>query len=188
MGDSFYSIQVFGDRYTIRKVNKLSYYSELFKNVDLSNLNENSEFFSALNAMIKKNKLPFFLRDALVAMAIEFATWIVIALTSYWFANIFFGAKNYMKKGQLFKMLIFATTAYNVAFNFIIVLGLTGFIQFVLVGVSLIPLTIFEREILMRIRLFQLSKGMIKDEDLANKLQELNDRLNNKDNENKDGE
>jgi hypothetical protein len=42
----------------------------------------------------------------------------------------------------------------------------------------------FEREILLRIRLFQLSKGMIKDEELAKKLQELNDK--NKDD--KDGD
>ena len=46
----------------------------------------------------------------------------------------------------------------------------------------------FEREILMRIRLFQLSKGMIKDEELAKKLQEMNEEKDNNDNEEKDGE
>ena len=85
-------------------------------------------------------------------------------------------------------MLIFATTSYNIATAFVYIVGLTGVLLFVLIAASLIPLTVFERELLVRIRLFQLSKGMIKDEELAKRLQEMSDDKDNNENEEKDGE
>ena len=40
----------------------------------------------------------------------------------------------------------------------------------------------------MRIRLYQFSQGLIKDEELAAKLKELNDRLNERNKNDKGGE
>ena len=185
MGDSIYSLIVVGTRYSIIKIGKLSGLSEWFKFVDLPYLNPNSEFFNGLDESIKLFRPVIFALDMITAYTLNLFGWLFIALLSYWFANLFYGAKYYMQRWQLYKMLVFATTSYNIATGFIYVVGLSGFFQFALIAVSLIPLMAFEREILVRIRLFQLSKGMIKDEELAKKLQEMNE---DKENEEKDGE
>jgi len=173
-----------GNSYILLKIAKLKDYSELFRNVDLSSITTDSEFFNAIDALIKTNRPIVFMFYFALYLIINLFGWLMIALLSYWFANLFYGAKNYMKKGQLFKMLLFATTSYNIVTAFLYITDFGGIIRFILIAASLIPLMSFEREILLRIRLFQLSKGMIKDEELAKKLQELNDK--NKDD--KDGD
>ena len=188
MGDSLYNLIAVGARYSVLKVGKLSDLSESFKDVNLSTLDPSSDFFNGLDEAIKFFRPIMFTLDMFTAFMLNVVGWLFIALLSYWFANLFYGAKFFMKKGQLYKMLIFATTSYNIATAFIYVINLTGFLQFGLIALSLIPLMAFEREILMRIRLFQLSKGMIKDEELAKKLQEMNEEKDNNDNEEKDGE
>lgn len=184
-GDSLYHLVVIGARYSIMRICKLSDLSESFKNVNLSTLDTSSDFFSGLDQIISFFRPLMFSFDMIVAFVFNITGWLFIALLSYWFANLFYGAKFYMKKGQLYKMLIFATTSYNIATAFIYVANITGILQFGLIALSLIPLMAFEREILLRIRLFQLSKGMIKDEELAKKLQEMNE---DKENKEKDGE
>lgn len=188
MGDSLYHLVVIGARYSIIRIAKLSELSEYFKDVDLSTIDSNSEVFKGLDEVINFFRPIIFGLDMFVGFGFNLLGWLFIALLSYWFANLFYGAKFFMKRGQLYKMLIFATTSYNLATAFIYVVGLSGFLQFVLIVVSLIPLMAFEREILMRIRLFQLSKGMIKDEDLAKKLQEMSEDKDNDEDEEKDGE
>ena len=183
-GDTFYRPVLMGNSYILLKIAKLKDYSELFRNVDLSSITTDSEFFNAIDALIKTNRPIVFMFYFALYLIINLFGWLMITLLSYWFANLFYGAKNYMKKGQLFKMLLFATTSYNIVTAFLYITDFGGIIRFILIAASLIPLMSFEREILLRIRLFQLSKGMIKDEELAKKLQELNDK--NKDD--KDGD
>ena len=183
-GDAFYRPVLMGNSYILLKIAKLKDYSELFRNADLSSITIDSEFFNAIDALIKTNRPIVFTFYFVLYLIINLFGWLMITLLSYWFANLFYGAKNYMKKGQLFKMLLFATTSYNIVTAFLYIIDFGGFFRFILIAASLIPLMSFEREILLRIRLFQLSKGMIKDEELAKKLQELNDK--NKDD--KDGD
>lgn len=187
-GDSLYHLVVIGARYSIIKISKISELSESFRYVELSTMDTSSEFFNGLDQMITLFRPVLFTLDTLVGFFLNLTGWLFIALLSYWFANLFYGAKFYMKKGQLYKMLIFATTSYNIATAFVYVVGLTGVLLFVLIAASLIPLTVFERELLVRIRLFQLSKGMIKDEELAKRLQEMSEDKDNNENEEKDGE
>ena len=183
-GDAFYRPVLMGNSYILLKIAKLKDYSELFRNADLSSITIDSEFFNAIDALIKTNRPIVFTFYFVLYLIINLFGWLMITLLSYWFANLFYGAKNYMKKGQLFKMLLFATTSYNIVTAFLYIIDFGGIFRFILIAASLIPLMSFEREILLRIRLFQLSKGMIKDEELAKKLQELNDK--NKDD--KDGD
>ena len=183
-GDTLYRPVLIGNGYSLLKISKLKEYSELFMNIDLSTITIESEFFDALDEFTKINRPILFTYYYLAFSTMNLVGWFMIVLLSYWFANAFYGAKNYMKKGQLFKMLIFATTSYNLATALLYIVDVTGILRFILIAISLIPLMAFEREILLRIRLFQLSKGMIKDEELAKKLQEMND----KNKEDKDGD
>ena len=185
MGDGLYNLIVVGTRFSILRIGKLSELSESFKNVNLSTVDSNDDFFKGLDEVISLFRPLMFALDMGTALIINIFGWLFIALLSYWFANLFYGAKFFMMRGQLYKMLIFATTSYNIATAFVYIANISGFLQFGLIALSLIPLMAFERELLIRIRLFQLSKGMIKDEELAKKLQEMNE---DKENEEKDGE
>ncbi|MCR5741104.1 MAG: hypothetical protein K6G38_01400 [Gammaproteobacteria bacterium] len=158
----------------------LSDYSTFFSNADLGDLDVESEFFTGLENIINKNKLKFSMIVLVLDAGSLLLSWMVIVLISFFFQVVFFQAGRFMKKSQLFKMLLFSTTAYTIGYTITTLLNLNGLLSLLIFAVSLYPLFSLEREIMMRIRIYQFSKGLIQDEELREKIRKLNERLNDK--------
>ena len=178
IGEKIYSLTYISTRAIITEIDKLSSYEEI-NGLDFAQVTTETE---ALNNFITKftNKFRWnhVLRYAGVNAGSIMLIWFGITLISFIFMLVLYQANQYMKVGQLFKMLFYSATAIALYEIFTLVLGISTIYVFILGLFALIPVFALERQIKLRIRLFQMSKGLIKDEDLMKKLQELNDKIN----------
>lgn len=186
-GNKVYETLYIGNLVESIKVADLTNYSE-FENVDLSNLTVRSEFYSGFSKLIKDLSWKYALTAFSYQTVNSLISLYMISLLAFVLALLFYQAGRYMKKGQLFKMVVYGCTLYSLAESVVVLFGLSGIIAYIIPLIALIPEFILEREILMRIRLYQFSQGLIKDEELAAKLKELNDRLNERNKNDKGGE
>lgn len=172
---------------TISELSQMVSNSDSIANINLANLDEDSGFFTSVNEIIAKEKPSYLTQTFFIALAVGFASILFFALITYLFVILVFKAQQYMKKAQLFKMLVFASTAIMLALSINVCVNLSYF-SYLLLLVSLIPMYILEREILMRIRLFQISKGIITDPNLIEKIKEAQEKQENNDNDSDDND
>ena len=194
IGEKIYSLTYISTRAIITHIDELKNF-EGINGLDFSTVTTDTE---ALNNFITKftNKYRWnhVLRYAGVNAGSIILIWFGITLISFLFMLILYQANQFMKVGQLFKMLFYSATSVALYEIFTLILGISSIYIFILGLFALIPVFALERQIKLRIRLYQMSKGLIKDEDLMKKLQELNDKINgiirndNNDNDNDEGD
>ena len=194
IGEKIYSLTYISTRAIITQIDELKNF-EGINGLDFSTVTTDTE---ALNNFITKftNKYRWnhVLRYAGVNAGSIILIWFGITLISFLFMLILYQANQFMKVGQLFKMLFYSATSVALYEIFTLILGISSIYIFILGLFALIPVFALERQIKLRIRLYQMSKGLIKDEDLMKKLQELNDKINgiirndNNDNDNDEGD
>ena len=164
---------------TITTISELS--SDL-RYVELYNLNEESEFFNIINDIVLSFK-PFYLTILFIyGMISAFVDMLIYAAITYLFMTAIYRVGNYMKKGQLFKMLIFATTSVVIAEAILSLFNITGLFSFIIILASLVPLVLLEREIMKRIRMKILGEQMLNNQNIVDKVNDLIKK--NKNNEN----
>ncbi len=176
------NIIILGDKiyYVVGVVNasavELSTISELsgdLQNVNLYNINENSEFFTSINNVLLSFKPLFIGTYFVIGMINAIIEMLMYALITYLFMAVFYRVGDYMKKGQLFKMLIFATTAVIIAETLISLLSIGGALSFIMILASLIPLIVLEREIMKRIRMKILGESLMNNSSIIDKVNDI---------------
>ncbi|MCR5564362.1 MAG: DUF1189 domain-containing protein [Gammaproteobacteria bacterium] len=178
IGEKIYSLTYISTRAIITEVDKLSSYEEL-NGLDFTQVTtENAALNNFITSFANKFRWNHVLRYAGVNAGSIILVWFGITLISFIFMLVLYQANQFMKVGQLFKMLFYSGTAIALYEIFTLVLGISTIYVFVLGLFALIPVFALERQIKLRIRLYQMSKGLIKDEELMKKLQELNDKIN----------
>lgn len=185
VGNNVYLVFYYSLSYSLIKLGTLnSYLSE--GNLNLYELNEDNEVFTGLNKITNGNKVIYMFTNGLLEASLNIIGTIIVSLIAYLFLIGFYRAHAFMRKGQLFKMLIYGSTLYLLVRDIQSLFGFGGFLGFVLFALSLIPLFTLEKEITRRIIFYQISKGIIKDEELIEKFRRISERENKK--ENKDDE
>ena len=91
-----------------------------------------------------------------------------------------------MKKSQLYKMLLYSSTLYVLVYDVLNMFNIGGFLGLILFFISIVPIYILDREISRRIIFYQISKGIIKDEDLMEKFRKISDKTDDNDDEDDD--
>jgi len=175
--------------YKANKLLKITDLSSDFLNVDLSSLTVDSAFFKGVNDTISTYKpqalglyFGFYFADGI------FNT-LFYALFAFLLVILFFQAQKYMKKTQLFKMMIFSSTAITLVQAFINILGINSIFIYLLFIIGFIPLYILEKEIFIRIRMYQITKGLVQEDDFMRRImgkEKKDDDIDNNDNNEND--
>jgi len=163
------------------KVDK--YTSELNNNMMVNELDIDSPLFKGINEVHNKYKPLIITLNILVGMISSLILMMGFTLINYLYLAIAFRAKQFMKKGQLFKMLLFASTAVVLMDTMINALALPTIVYYFGMFIAFIPEIILEREIIRRIRIKLYGDKIINNEDVINKINEL---LNKKKDDNDD--
>lgn len=172
---------------TFTKLISLKDVSSKFENVDLSNMTIDSPFFDGINEFISRFRVTYLLLCFGIGAINQIGILFVFTLMSFVFCLIFYKAGDFIKKSQLFKMLLFAYTLTLVVEGIVMAVGISGtLIEYLLVGLSIIPSIILEREISIRIKVYQFNNGLLNDPYVKQKIQDFIDQQKKKDEENKD--
>ena len=167
---------------------KIASTNTIFKeDVDLTNIELENDIFNNiddfLNSRKKHTTILFFIQGLFYA----FSTMMVFSLISYVFMILSVRAQKYMKKKQLFKMIIFTNTSIIITLSLVELLNLPSFIEMIALFASLIPSYIFEREIMMRIRMYEFAQGITNSSEFMKRYNDQIDK-NNKNNNDDDNE
>ncbi len=183
-GDSiYYCLSTFQNTKAFRKISTITEVNEKFKNVELNHLSVNSSIFVELSNIVEKYMTSTSVLLFFNGFVYGITTMLFFALVVYLFMIAFIKAGNYMKKSQLYKMLVFATTSLILVNIINTLFPLPTIIYFVLLFLGFIPLYILEREILLRIRMKIIGDGIIKSKSFMDKLNDILS-VNNNDNDN----
>ncbi|MBP5343090.1 DUF1189 family protein [bacterium] len=155
-----------------------------FLNVNLHALDLDSPIFTAIDNLILKYK-PYVVTISFIVGTISGAiSMMAYALISYLFFSISLNTGKFMKKGQLFKMMTFASTSVVLMLALIRLFNLNGLLIFIFLLISFIPLSILEREIARRIRAKVLGEGLLGDKIVRDKINEMMNNIDNTEEDN----
>lgn len=182
-GDSVYTLLVSSIYQNSILIGKLTDLSPRFNNVNLKTITTDSEIFIGIDEVISEYK-PSVLTGTFFIGFFEGAIYMLgYALFAFLLVILFFHGHKYMKKSQLYKMMLFGSTAMVLVQSVINMLNISSMWIYLLLIIGFIPLYIIQRELFVRIRMFQLAKDM-RDQNLMN--QDLN--INHDDNDDNDND
>ena len=163
--------------YAIFKMEKISDLKDIsthFENVQLYNLDEESEVFLGINEFIKQHKPTFLISTFFSFMLGELGLLMLFTLISYLFCVGIYKMRYYIVKGQIFKILIISFTATLMAENLVAILPYNvGNLEYLLIFLSLIPSMIVEREMLRKIRIYQYKNNLLSDPILKEAIEKM---------------
>jgi len=165
-------------------ISELTDISENYRNLNLKETKATSACYVELDNFLMQYK-PLYAVILFFAGLIDGIFYMLgFALITYIFLNMLFKANKYMKKGQLFKMLIFASTLVVFVESFTILLNLGTVASWLALLVSFIPLYVLEKEIAIRIRMKELGQKAMDNQSVIDKINEMiNNKLNDEDND-----
>lgn len=144
---------------TIKELSSRIEHKDGMDNVILSSLTPDSDFLLAFNEMISEYNKFYFVEYTLNNFVTSLIIILVYPLIMYMFIMIFMKASRYMKKSQLYKLLIFSSTLILIVRAFLLMIHL-GYFELIFVLISFIPMFILQKDIVVRIRLAQISQYM----------------------------
>lgn len=178
-GSSIYLIfSVFTSAYGY-EVGTLKSISSNLENVSLSTITESSAFFNGVNQAIKTLKVNYTLIIGGISLISQIVTMLIFVLITYLFALLAYRAQEFMRKKQLFKMLIFASTGVMLAEDIVVILNFTGILSYIVMFIGFIPLYILEREIFRRIQMFLIAKNSSNNQNFSDNMKKLQELLKN---------
>lgn len=188
VGDSLYYVAYTYFTYSTIIVSKLSDLSTHLESVDLSNLIISSDFFQGVEETIKKYKMPYLFSVGLMTVIDQVLTILSVALICFVLSILFYQAQKYIKKGQLFKMYIFASTLLLIIEDLMMLLGISSDYSFIASLIGFIPYYLLQREFYLRIRLFELTKQAASSDEAASLLKAIQDKMNLKKHDDNDND
>ena len=160
-------------RRNVFKISTIVDVDENFKNVDLSHLSPDSAIFDSLTTLLNKAKVSVSIVSLLYGTFGAIVAMLVYALIAYLFLILLMRAGDFMKKSQLYKMLIFASTAVIVGRSIDTLFNLPFFISLIVVVLGFIPLYVLEREIMLRIRMKLLGDNFMNNKSVIDKINNM---------------
>ena len=153
------------------------------QNVNLYELNDDSVFFIEIDNLIQSYKPSIVTFAFIVGIFQGLFAMLTYSAITYLFLTLMLRANRFMKRGQLFKMLIFSSTAVVVAEALLELFNITGILVWLFLMAAFIPLYILEREIANRIKIKIFGDGVINNPSVMDKINKaIQDKEENENN------
>ena len=185
LGDGLYLLIASYPTNQLYKLDDLTNLSQEFNTINLVNLTEDSVFFTELNKVVLVYRNYVIAGLFMTGFFQAFVFMLGYALLTYFFMVVFFRIGDFMKKGQLFKMLIYASTSVILMESLMILFNVNAVYSWLLILISFIPLYLLEREIIKRIKMKIIGSSFSNDQGLINK---INDFIKNQQEEEYDAD
>lgn len=146
---------------------------ESIQNVDLYALTDDSIFFTEINNLIKEFKPWLVVGSFILGVIHGMFLMVLYAGISYLFISMMIRVGNFMKKGQLYKMFLYSSTAIVFAEGIMLLLGINGIVSLIFLFVAFIPSIVLEREIIKRIRIKMFGDGLMNNQSVVDKINKI---------------
>ena len=186
IGGSIYYVMSAASGNRLYLYEDISELPEKLQNINLYELDETSECFDEINNLISYYKPMVVALALLIGLIQGLISMLTYSLLTYGFMILMLRVDRFMKKGQLFKMLIFSSTAIVVTESLIELFGISGILIWLFLFVSFIPLFILEREITKRIKIKMFGDGVINNPSVMDKINEAIEKRENNNEEDND--